>query len=143
MQFLEQLTYSNGEAIGIGDWVRVFVPKRGVWHHGIVREMPYVTAGFFMVEIAHNIKLTGIGITDLAQFADGQPVFLHRRPLPAQVPDILARVDSSVGQPYHLFAQNCEHFASFAFTGKAESTSVKTAGVLTLAGLIIFGLLDS
>jgi hypothetical protein len=88
------------------------------------------------------MKLTGITVTDLIEFAAGQPVFLHRRPLPYQIPEILARVDANMGRPYHLFAQNCEHFASFAFTGKAESMSIKTAGALTLAGIIAVGLLN-
>jgi Lecithin retinol acyltransferase len=140
MHFTE-LVSSNGEPIGPGDWVRVFVPRLGVWHHGIVRQVAYLTAGLFAVEVAHNMKLTGITVTDLIEFADGQPVFLHRRPLPNQIPEILARVDANMGRPYHLFAQNCEHFASFAFTGKADSTSVKTAGVLTAA--IIIGFLGS
>jgi hypothetical protein len=121
-----------------GDWIRVFVPRLGVWHHGIVRQVSH--GAFFMVEVAHNMKLTGITVTDLNTFADGQLVFLHRRPVPYQVPEILARVDANMGRPYHLFAQNCEHFASFAFTGRAESTSVK-AGVLTAA--IIIGFLGS
>src|SRR4051812_39996123 len=128
MYLYEQLVYSNGEPICEGDWVRVFVPQRGVWHHGIVRGVPHVTGGYFALEIAHNRKLTGIVTTDVNLFTDGQPMFLHRRPIPAQVPEILARVDGAIGQPYHLFAQNCEHFASFAFTGKAESPTVKTVG---------------
>jgi hypothetical protein len=136
MNFAE-LMYSNGEPIVPGDWLRVFVPRLGVSHHGIVRQVSYLTAGLFIVEVAHNVKLTGVTITDLIQFADGQPVFLHRRPLPFQVPEILERVDANMGRPYHLFAQNCEHFASFAFTGEAESTSVKTAGALTAAAIII------
>jgi hypothetical protein len=141
MHFTE-LVYSNGEPIGPGDWLRVPVPRLGVSHHGIVRQVTYLTAGLFTVEVAHNMKLTGVTITDLIQFADGQPVFLHRRPLPFQVPEILERVGANMGRPYHLFAQNCEHFASFAFTGDAESTSVKTVGALTVAGIIVFGLLN-
>jgi hypothetical protein len=88
------------------------------------------------------MKLTGITVTDLIQFGDGQHVFLHRRPLPYQIPEILARVAANMGRPYHLFAQNCEHFASFAFTGKAESASVKTAAALTVVGAVIVGLLS-
>ena len=125
-----------------GDWVRVFVPRLGVWHHGVVRRVSHLTDVLFVVEIAHNMKLTGVVVTDLAQFADDQLVFLHRRPLPAQIPEILARVDANIGSPYHLFAQNCEHFASFVFTGRAESTSIKTAGALTVASIIAFGLLN-
>jgi hypothetical protein len=141
MHFTE-LLYANGEPIGPGDWVRVFVPRLGVWHHGIVRRVSHLTGALFVVEIAHNMKPKGVTATDLIEFGDGQPVLLHRRPLPFQVPEILARVDANVGRPYHLFAQNCEHFASFAFMGKAESTSVKTAGALTMAGIIVFGLLN-
>jgi len=47
-----------------------------------------------------------------------------------------------MGKPYHLFNQNCEHFASFAFAGKAESTSVKAVGALALVGIVV-GLLNS
>jgi hypothetical protein len=140
--YFTELVNSNGEPIGPGDWVRVFVPQLGVWHHGIVRQVSYLTAGLFGVEIAHNMKVTGITVTDLIQFGDGQPVLLHRRPLPYQIPEILARVDANMGRPYHLFAQNCEHFASFAFTGKAESTSVRTASALVV-GVAILGLLSS
>jgi lecithin:retinol acyltransferase len=124
----------NGEPMCPGGWIRVFVPRAGVWHHGIVAGIPYLTAGLFTAEVAHNRKLTGVAKTDLlTDFAvQGQPIFLHRRPHPALVRQILARVESSLGKPYHLFAQNCEHFASYAFTGKAESSSVKTVGVFAL-----------
>jgi hypothetical protein len=29
----------------------------------------------------------------------------------------IARAEATIGKPYTLFAQNCERFASFAFTG--------------------------
>jgi hypothetical protein len=138
MRFLTDLLYANGEPIYPADWIRVFAPRAGVWHHGVVTQMQYLTEGLFTVEVAHNMKLTGIVTTDLADFGDiGQPVFLHRRPHPALVPEISGRVRSALGKPYHLFAQNCEHFASFAHTGKAQSTSVNTVGLLTLGGVII------
>ena|ERR1700722_2123591 len=142
MNFLTQPVYANGVPLLPGDWVKVFVPRLGVWHHGIVRKIPYLTAGLFVADIAHNMKLTGITITDLTRFAEGQPVLLHRRPISAQVPQILARVDNSIGKPYHLFAQNCEHFASFAFDGKAESKSIQIVGLLA-AGAVVLKLLAS
>jgi hypothetical protein len=142
MNFLTQPLYANGEPIWPGDWLRVYVPSLGIWHHGIVRGLPYLTAGLFVADIAHNMKLTGITKTDLTRYAEGQPVFLYRRPFEAQVAGIFARVDRSMGKPYHLFNQNCEHFASFAFTGKAESTSVKAVGALVLVG-VVAGLLNS
>jgi hypothetical protein len=146
MIFLTQLAYASGEPICLGDWVRVHVPKRGIWHHGIVRRISFITAELVVVEVAHNMKATGITMTDFSDFADGQIVFLHRRPSATQVAGILARVDASMGKRYHLFNQNCEHFASFAFTGKAESVSVKSTvkavGAFALLGFLI-GLLDA
>ena len=48
--YFAELVYSNGEPIGSGDWVRVFVPRLGVWRHGIVRQVSYFTAGLFAVD---------------------------------------------------------------------------------------------
>jgi hypothetical protein len=117
-------TYPNGVPMMIGDWVRV-LSRSGVWHHGIVFRMMFAM-GVVSVEIANNVKAGGITVSDWNQFSEGRLVFLVQRgSSPSHVQQIMARVESSLGKPYHLFAQNCEHFASFAFTGKAESKSVQ------------------
>ena len=135
------LTYSTGIPILEGDWVRVLVPRLGLWHHGIVRRVYWIGTGF-AVEIAHNMKQLGVGASDWYEFADAQDVWLHRRDCDqVHVQEILARVECNLGKPYLLFAQNCEHFTSFAFTGKAESKTVDAAGWIT-AGAIILGLLE-
>lgn len=131
-------TYSTGVTILMGDWVRVMSP-RGVWHHGIVRRLIPLLTGGVAVQIAHNMKLTGVIVSDWYEFSDNREVFLHRRGLAAQVPDILSRVDASMGKTYNLIAQNCEHFASYAFTGNARSEAVQGAGVL--AAVVVLCLL--
>jgi triosephosphate isomerase len=49
----------------------------------------------------------------------------------------VARAEANIGKPYYLFAQNCEHFASFAFTGQAKSETVKAVGWMALGVLAV------
>lgn len=134
-------TYLTGVPILAGDWVRV-LSARGVWHHGIVRRFVPQWDGGIAVEIANNVKLAGISISDWHIFADGREIFLHRRAESVQVPAILRRVDESMGKTYSLLTQNCEHFASYAFTGATESKTVTGVGVL-IEAVVIIGLLGS
>ena len=129
-------TYANGTPIGIGDWARVFVPHLGVWHHGIVRRIYWFGTGM-AVEIAHNQKGFGVIASDWYDFADGQTIFLHRRPAPGQVQMILARLESNMGGSYDLFAKNCEHFASYVFTGRAVSNQVAAVGFIAAVAIIL------
>jgi hypothetical protein len=127
----------------LGDWVRVW-SLSGVWHHGIVFRMTFATWGMESVEIAHNVKAGGITVSDWNQFSDGRPVVLcQRASSPAHVQQILTRVESRLGKGrYHLFAQNCEHFASFAFNGKAESKSMQILGLMAV-GAVLVGVLGA
>jgi hypothetical protein len=135
-------TYRTGQQIQAGDWVRVYASRFGVWHHGIVRRLVLVPGGV-AVEIVHNTKGGGIAVADWYQFGDGNPIFLHRRPDSAEHGAyVVARAEANIGKTYALFAQNCEHFASFAFTGQAESESVKAVGWMA-AGLIAVAVLTS
>jgi hypothetical protein len=121
-------TYWTGQQIQAGDWVKVFSSRFGVWHYGIVRRLYFVSGGI-AVEIVHNTKGGNVAVVDWYEFATGNLVLLHRRPESAEhAAAAVARAEANIGQPYYLFAQNCEHFASFAFTGQAESETVKTAG---------------
>jgi hypothetical protein len=128
----------TGEEIGLGDWVKVYVPRLGVWHHGIVSRI-YPDCDGFVVEIAHNMKASGVTISDWYDFADGNHVWPHRKASSEHVHEILTRVQANIGRPYHVFAQNCEHFASHAFTGQAESESVQVLGwgLAIVAGIAI------
>jgi hypothetical protein len=121
-------TYQTVHPIQPGDWVRVFSSQFGVWHYGIVRRLVFLPGGV-AVEIIHNTKGGGVSIADWYDFADGNSILLHRRTESAtHAATVVARAEANVGQPYFLFAQNCEHFASFAFTGRAESESMKALG---------------
>ena len=137
---MQMPTYFTGQQIQPGDWVRVYSSRFGVWHHGIVHRLIFVPGGIG-VEIVHNTKGGNVAVVDWHEFAAGNPVLLHRRPeSAAHATAVVERAEANIGKPYYLFAQNCEHFASFAFTGQAESTAVKAlgwvaAGVLTVAVL--------
>lgn len=128
-------TYWIGEEIQAGDWVRVYSSRYGVWHHGIVRRLHIVATGI-AVEIVHNNKEHGVGVADWYDFASGNIVHLHQRAVSLEhAAEVVRRAEANIGKPYALFAQNCEHFASFAFFGKAESASMKTLGWMA-AGVV-------
>jgi hypothetical protein len=94
--------------------------------------------GGIAVEIIHNTKGGGVAAVDWHQFADGNPVLLNRSPeTPAHTTAVVARAEANIGKPYYLFAQNCEHFASFAFTGQAKSETVKAVGWMALGVLAV------
>ena len=90
--------------------------------------------------VAHNRKGVGTMTSDWNDFSEGEIVHLHKRAeSPAHVQEILKRTNANLNKSYHLFAQNCEHFASFVFTGKAESTTVQ-GWALVAACVALFAL---
>jgi len=130
--------YDTGEPIAVGDWVKVFVPRLSVWHHGIVQQIFPADSGF-PVQIAHNMKATGVTVSGWDAFADGGSILLERHATSdAHAREIIGRVNENIGKPYNLFGQNCEHFASFAFNGKAESKSVQAVGAVAIGILAIW-----
>jgi hypothetical protein len=120
----------------VGDWVKVFLPRLGVEHEGIVVQVARMYGGF-QAAVAHNMKGKGVVQTYWREFSEYQAVHLHRRAeSPLHVQQILQRVYANLGKPYLLLGQNCQHFASFAFTGKAESPATKTVGGLAVVAII-------
>jgi hypothetical protein len=120
----------------VGDWVKVFLPRLGVWHHGVV-----VNVSWNGPVVAHNRKGVGTITSYWNDFSEGQTVHLHKRAESAlHVHEIVARTNANLNKPYRLFAQNCEHFASFVFTGTAESTTVQ-GWALVAACVALFALL--
>ena len=135
-------TYSTGQPVQPGDWVRVYSAQYGVWHHGIVRRLVLVSGGI-AVEVIHNTKGGGVAVAAWYEFAGGNPIFLHRSPeSPTHAAQVVAWAEANIGKPYFLFAQNCEHFASFAFNGVAESESLQAVGMMA-AGVFAVAILTS
>jgi hypothetical protein len=135
-------TYSTGQPVQLGDWIRVYSAQYGVWHHGVVRRLVLVPVGI-AVEVIHNTKGGGVSVIDWYDFGSGNPILLHRCPeSPTHAAQVVARAEANLGKPYFLFAQNCEHFASFAFNGVAESESLQTLGVM-VAGVFAVAILTS
>ncbi len=125
----------------VGDWVKVFLPRLKVDHEGIVVNVARMYGGF-QAAVAHNAKGKGVIQSSWLEFSEGQSVVLHRRATSQMhVHQILQRVYANLGKPYLLLGQNCQHFASFAFTGKAESPATRTVGGLALLAVIaaLFG----
>jgi len=139
---MQMPTYTTGQQIHPGDWVRGYSSTFGVWHHGIVHRLELVPSGV-AVKIVHNTKGGGVSFADWYDFAAGNPILLHRSPeSSAHATAVVARAEANIGKSYALFAQNCEHFASFAFTGRAESETVNALGWVA-AGVVAVAVLSS
>ena len=64
--------------------------------------------------------------TSLVAFAQGRTIRTVRHRSTATPEDVMARAFSLLGKAdYHLFFNNCEHFASWCVTGRARSRQVK------------------
>lgn len=108
----------------------------GYTHHGV-----YVGGGWVVHFDGGPESKFGsrIRCCTLATFADGGDVEVvrHRRSLPPT--EVVARAEGSIGDAdYHLFDNNCEHFATWCVTGHARSKQVETvrepwAGALVAA----------
>lgn len=129
-------------APAVGDWLQRFIPGSLFGHDGIVTEVFFVEGGYFTGRVAHSMPGIGVEETDAFAFSKGGITLLKgRAESPAHVQAIMQRVEQSLGRPYHPIERNCQHFAAYAFTGKAESQSVQAAGALAtgLAVLALFG----
>ncbi len=136
-------TYWTGQPIQPGDWVRVYSSRFGVWHHGIVRNL-FLVADGIGVEIIHNMKDTGVSLSDWYEFAAGNLIHLHGRPSsPEHALEIVRRAEANTGNSYGLFDQNCEHFCSFCYTLKAESESLQVLGWMAVGTAVVIGLTAS
>jgi len=59
------------------------------------------------------------------KFSQGRPVIVRRYSETADADTVIKRARSRVGEAgYHLFENNCEHFAVWCKTGKSQSTQV-------------------
>ena len=119
------------EAI-LGQWIRTW--NGYVWHHGIV-------SGFWQnpatlkwdIMVTHNVLHWGVVVTKLDSFCDNRPFEIVRSPQTVEHQRmILLTAQENVGKTYDLFNRNCEHFATFCYTHRAESKQLQNV-VSTLA----------
>jgi hypothetical protein len=105
--------------MGRGD--HIYVNYSGYSHHGI-------DCGDNMV-IHYTKSQATISRTSWASFASGMEVFV-RRYGNCDTPDVvIQRAESRLGEnTYHLFNNNCEHFAKWCKTGIRVSEQVRNAG---------------
>jgi hypothetical protein len=106
-------------------------------HHGIVKRDEFGRI------VVLELKPTGVRLTDIQGFADGEHVFVRDwKSLSAGI-DIEPRAADVLAKrrPFSLVNWNCEHVASSVWNGRPESAQVKGWGVAAVAliGLFFFG----
>jgi len=133
MMTSQRPVYWMGEPIQQGDWVKVFVSGwGGFWHHGIVGAIVEGDGGYF-VQMDHNQKDVGVIVSDWHDFQGDGLIQLVKHPRSIEhAEEIVSRASANVGKSYLLFAQNCEHFASYCFDGVAKSESMEALGKIGL-----------
>lgn len=112
------------ESVGVGDWVCVR-QRNGKMHHGVVVDED---------RVVHGTTKYGVIETSLAVFRnvarDGH-LRLVRRPSNMWNQAFAVEIArSQVGKPYSFFGFNCEHVASMAHLGHAESQQLRVAASL-------------
>lgn len=124
-----------------GTWIKVWSPELHVWHHGIVVFSQQLGETW----VIHSTKDGGVQCTTFNAFVGTETAYTVRTPIhPYEASAVVKRAWSQVGHLYSLFFANCEHFASWAFTGEAICTQLQDYSVgLTLAGLTLLALRSS
>ncbi|PYV19491.1 MAG: hypothetical protein DMG21_01405 [Acidobacteria bacterium] len=76
-------------------------------------------------EVIHSRPPFGVQVTTLEEFAKGRHVEAVCLPdSPEHGQEVLARAYSQIGRPWTLTG-NCEHFASWAFSGGPDSPQLR------------------
>jgi hypothetical protein len=108
---------------------KVKVPVR---HYGILISM-YGRALVF-----HFSDDSKVRPDTLEDFLDGYELLIHERRSKQPYEPVLEAMKFGYWAPlYSLGANNCEHFARWAFAGKAESHQVQAIGLLLSVGLLL------
>ena len=115
-----------------GDHLRVW--RRGYWHHGI--DCGDGTVIHYTGELFNRAN-AAIRRTSIEHFAKGGTVRRVRAESAFEAEDIIARAESRLQEMrYSPVFNNCEHFARWCTSGKADSKQVRRA-VTALSGLAV------
>ena len=130
-----------------GQRLKVIYPN--VAHEGIVYrvQLGAKANGYrWYVTVAHNSKSDrGVCLVPFETFAQGCMVHVVDSPQSREHEKfIISQVDHArmAGIRYFLLYQNCEHFASWCYTGKAESSTLKSVAKV-IGGAAAIGALVS
>ena len=121
--------------MALGD--HAWVWRRGYQHHAID-----LGDGWFVQYsgLADGLRAGPVRVVCRQRFSHGVPVRVRWYPdKPFTHPEVAERAISRVGEDrYSVLFNNCEHFASWAATGRAASKQLQTGAlVLSAAGLIL------
>jgi hypothetical protein len=147
--------YRNMPEVKPGSWIKVWIPKAGAgvsslmpgWHHGIVSAV--TTTSVLIIhftrpentEPGHEPMICETplqwfleGGTD-EQVVDAEPTF--------NFAEVVNRARKYIGAgQYSLPTRNCEHFASWCYTGSAFSQQVYLVGAGAGAVALVLGVLS-
>jgi hypothetical protein len=123
-----------------GSIVRVWSNRFLCFHWGVI-DSPEAFTG--AVRVIHSSKGSFVRTTYLSEFAEGNQVEIAWVPSDdSQQLTMLQRMHAQDGQPYRLFAANCEDAVNLALTGKAHSPTIALV-VLSCLAIGAIGLLSS
>ena len=115
-----------------GDHLRVW--RKGYWHHGI--DCGDGTVIHYTGELFDRAN-AAIRRTTIEQFAKGGKVRRVRAESAFETEDIISRAESRLQEMrYSPVFNNCEHFARWCTSGRADSKQVRRA-VTALSGLAV------
>jgi hypothetical protein len=115
-------------------WSRQFL----VFHKGIVDWADPISGH---PRVIHSIKGRFVETTSFAEFANGELVTILSVPQTRQQQvQVLQRMHSIEGKPYHLLNANCEHVVNWALTGDAHSEQLTACALLAVLALGVYGI---
>ena len=91
--------------------------------------------------LADGLRSGPVAITSLARFARGRAVRVVHHP-DQDAPEVVVRraLSRLAEDEYHLLFRNCEHFATWAATGRARSPQVRNGAIAVTLVLVTVGL---
>ncbi len=90
--------------------------------YGVVQHVGIAT-GYGTV-IHASRRYGQVSETSEKQFARGNPMRIRPYKMPMSGSEIVARARGRIGQRYGLLTRNCEHFVSWAISGRSHSAQL-------------------
>lgn len=110
-----------------------------VYHWGVIDQPDFYSG---QLRVIHCDKGSVVATTTMAEFfPEGGELEVVRAPRDfSEGTQILSRMHSLNGKPYHLFVSNCEHVVNWAVTGVSFSGQLRFAVMILGLGVAAFAL---